>query len=330
LTEEGRVSCTMAWADSPKSIKVPATPSMLRNNLDSSENSPLAYCFASTVFVLNSDEKTRPVTIDIPGSNLVIQTKWVKTSSGKYLAIATTKEIILWDYRRGKMSCKYALANEKSAGPADFFRGIAGVDGKVCVGCSTGIILVLEDSHGSLNLVTRLTASERAASSISAMFGERDMLLSGDSNGNITVWNGSSLTEETAFVARGSRSPCMSVVGRGQIVIGGFASGHIRIFSRMSESIVAEITAHARCITGLALHPTKNIYASAGEDAVVNVFAIPQFESKTDGDIELLFSKCVKDALFTGIAFDSQSIVASIYDRSEMVVFSQKARSSGK
>jgi len=318
----------MAWCDSPKSLKIPATPSMLRNNLDSSEASPLAYCFASTVFVLPRD--ATPVSIDVPGSNLALQAKWVKLSSGKYLAIATTEDIILWDYHREKLSCKYSLVDEKSAGRTDFFRGIAAVSGKLCVGCSTGIILVLEESHGSLNLVTRLEASEKASSSISALFGGKtDTLLSGDSNGNVSVWNGTSLAEETTFASRGSGSPCMSVVGRGQIVIGAFASGHIRIFSRTTERIVAEIAAHARCITGLALHPTKGIYASVGEDAVLNVFAIPQFESKTDGDIDLIFSKSVKDALFTGIAFDSQDIVASVYDRSEMVVFSS-GRKSGK
>ena len=39
-------------------------------------------------------------------------------------------------------------------------------------------------------------------------------------------------------------------------VIGGYGSGHIRVFNYQDGSLVAEITAHARWINALDVNPT--------------------------------------------------------------------------
>ena len=65
------------------------------------------------------------------------------------------------------------------------------------------------------------------------------------------------------------------MVTRGDTVIGGFACGHIRVFRIGVKAAIVEISAHARCVTALAIHPSLPLFASVGEDTVLNVFNVP-------------------------------------------------------
>ena len=59
-------------------------------------------------------------------------------------------------------------------------------------------------------------------------------------------------------------------------LIGAFISGHIRVYKLSSCELFLEISAHARCITGLALHPSLDFFASCGEDGSVNIYTLPK------------------------------------------------------
>jgi len=63
------------------------------------------------------------------------------------------------------------------------------------------------------------------------------------------------------------------------MLLASYASGHLRIYgigpNAEDRVLQAEIGAHARCITALHVHPTLPIFASVGEDCVVNVWSFP-------------------------------------------------------
>ena len=51
-------------------------------------------------------------------------------------------------------------------------------------------------------------------------------------------------------------SPCSTMCVYNDYVVGGYGSGHIRVFNHQDGSLVAEITAHARWINALDVNPT--------------------------------------------------------------------------
>jgi hypothetical protein len=43
------------------------------------------------------------------------------------------------------------------------------------------------------------------------------------------------------------------------MTIGGYASGHIRIFNILSNTKMVEVCAHSQCINAICLHPLKEV-----------------------------------------------------------------------
>ena len=107
--------------------------------------------------------------------------------------------------------------------------------------------------------------------------------------GMIFVWTcadkkASTYEDSMKFLENKRGSPCMTIAIRGSYIVAGFESGHIRIFSlnRKGSMVPAvEVAAHARCITALAFHPKKNIFATVGEDTALNVWKMPDRLNKS-------------------------------------------------
>ena len=57
-------------------------------------------------------------------------------------------------------------------------------------------------------------------------------------------------------------------------VVAAYASGHVRLLSLVTNSIVAEIAAHSRSITALAVHPQLPYVVSVAEDSWVRAWAL--------------------------------------------------------
>ena len=68
-----------------------------------------------------------------------------------------------------------------------------------------------------------------------------------------------------------------------------------------------DIAAHSRCITGLALDPTKSFFATCGEDGSINVWTTPKppigAGTPGQGEIDLLFNERGGSGIYTGIAW---------------------------
>jgi WD40 repeat protein len=282
----------------------------------------------------NLKKPTIIVTKDHP-----IDAKWVKPSSRLYLAIVTRSELRLWDPSKAKIiwsvTCKELLSKGSKMKDTIFFRCVTCTHDAVCLGTSDGQVLILREpkkSRGTLSCDLILGTVKSGLCPITCICADPDSktLAAGNGMGMIFVWaciDKSSTYEDTMkfLMNKKQDSPCMTIAIRESYVVAGFDSGHIRIFSmkRKGSMIPAvEVAAHARCITALAFHPKKNIFATVGEDTSFNVWKMPDRLGKLKNDsvhIELIHSAIHKDVLFTGIVMTKNSVICSAYD--QMVLF---------
>lgn len=300
---------------------------MIRNNIayDSRTNS-VVFCSGKFVQVISCKRRTMTGTENIFTEKYAIRAKWIRPGSKAYLAVLAGDRLCLWDDRKRTLVFS-TNADDVTISKENYFRGVTSVSGKILVGTSTGLVVGLEPSPSAsrgevsfescLNRNTDGTAISCMCTDPRVIDKKRAAFAAGNVSGNISVFSGKELAAECTFAcARGRRSPCMSLAMRGAHVFAGFASGHVRIFSRKSRSMIVEICAHARSLTGLALHPSRDMLASVGEDTVLNVWT---FSEK--GEVDLKFSEAIEDALLTGVAFRGREIVATAYDRDAVLVF---------
>lgn len=167
-----------------------------------------------------------------------------------------------------------------------FFRGINFSSTMDCilVGTSWGDIIVEKllgaaESSESYHPKPSLLGHKAAVTFIQS---DDKYIYSADDTGVIIQWDkqGDPLVKHND--AKGF--PCTSLVLLKNIVIASYASGYLRIYgngnnNRDDRALQAEIGAHARCITALHVHPVLPIFASVGEDCVVNVWSLPNVSS---------------------------------------------------
>ena len=101
----------------------------------------------------------------------------------------------------------------------------------------------------------------------------------------------------------------------------------MRIFNPAKPHILAEIAAHNRCINAIAgLVPSDTfdlwVFASVGDDTMLNVWSIDS-RPETDGvEVELLNSVSCADALLVGVAFKgTDNIITSSYEATSLQVW---------
>ena len=90
-------------------------------------------------------------------------------------------------------------------------------------------------------------------------------------------------------------------VGLAMFVVG-YASGTIKLFLCETGQLVCEIGGHSRQVNALVAHPSRMVFASAGDDTFVNLWEITG--SQVDRlDINILTSSIVNDYQVVGLAF---------------------------
>ena len=103
----------------------------------------------------------------------------------------------------------------------------------------------------------------------------------------------------------------------------GFASGRVKLFVCESGRLVCEIGAHSRQVNALVSHPTRSVFATAGDDTFVNVWEVSG-GSVERLDVNLLTSSIVNDFQVVGLSFGTErysSLVASVYDYKVFLVW---------
>jgi hypothetical protein len=236
-----------------------------------------------------------------------------------------------------------------SAGRSTFFRGIAAVPpDRVCVGTSGGQVLVLEIRGKECLLIkTHATArtAERAvqpangghAAPISCAAGAKDLLVTGDDAGLAIVWSAAAEEESLRMSSSQPRDPVMCADVKLPYAVLGYASGRVSVFSCVSGMRWMEVTAQARACTGVAVHPSKPMFVTVGEDTVLSVWTLPDFDADSEKEPlkkrksramhAVLHSGAIKDRILTGVAWAKDgSLVTAAFGRPTLEVFKRLTR----
>ena len=255
----------------------------------------------------------------------------------------------------------------EEAAAAHFARGLAGartqragVSAVLC-GTSWGEVLVttLEGASLSAAVGPSLRGGHRAA--VTSVAADERSVVSADDAGVIAQWEPILAPAASAVAAApakaiapvavldfGSGFPCTSVALLDDLIVAGYASGHVRIFRQGGgggggkplnrATLEVEFAAHARCLMALALHPSKPTFATVGEDCVLNVWSLPDARAGAPpaGDAAAVPQRCtvlldmtapIPDRLLTGVAFSpymrstATHVMVAAYDLPALHVF---------
>merc|ERR1711991_1064798 len=110
--------------------------------------------------------------------------------------------------------------------------------------------------------------------------------------------------------------PCTSVAMRNGVIYVAYGNGVVRLFDAEEQRLVAEIDAHGRAVTGLAVHPTQPWFATVGQDSVLAVFAVGEGTR-----VEALTTRVLEDSMPFGVAWSGRSILVSKYDSRKLDIF---------
>ena len=253
--------------------------------------------------------------------------------------VAVIDGVQLWQLDAGIKSLRMLLCHNLSSGSKDgsdevanpetavFARGIARSQrGRhVCVGCSSGAVLVFGTAEPEVDVQLErwVPAHGSPVTAVAASTRGDDVVVSADEAGELRLWELPSFTprgRESDGKDRGlldagdARDPCtgLALVGAAACC-GAFASGHVRVYDLASSyGKLAELQAHTRCVTALAVDDKGLELATVSEDSFLHVWSLEPRdgaggdEAKADGadpSLALTYSHQVTDAVLTGVQF---------------------------
>eukprot|EP00756_Hemistasia_phaeocysticola_P012287 Hpha_TRINITY_DN15186_c3_g10::TRINITY_DN15186_c3_g10_i1::g.128701::m.128701 len=243
------------------------------------------------------------------------QVKISRIGSRLLMFVVRTSTLQVWDAEKESLVASYTSPNEDVLFMS---RGLGilpgkGDDAAIFMGHSNGHISVVDFSGADLKLVKSLARHADNISDICA--GEADgcggVIASADIAGELVLWS-EDLTECGKAAFPGDTITSVHIAG--SFVVAGFGSGLIRLYNAKSLSVFAQIAAHARWITALAVAPTRNLIASVSEDMLLCIWRLPCKEN--GGKVQLVGHKLVPDCVLTGVQFldGGKRVLANAYD----------------
>ncbi|KAL1495672.1 hypothetical protein AB1Y20_016537 [Prymnesium parvum] len=308
---------------SPRKALVGHSASLLHGNLARSPTH-LAYVhnadliLLSEAALLSSAPHPPVVRLPAPHAAAILQARWVGVGAAEYLVLAAHGALQLHssDGRR--------LAHTLLCAEGGWWCGVCGVSrgGRrvLCAGTSDGAVCVLEGEEegwaeayyeAAEGAVVELSAEARSDGALVAV---------ADARGGVGVFRLSDEAwERLGDFPSDEGATCTSVRLRDSRLFAAYSSGHIRLFEVGADSchLSCLIAAHTRWINALELHPTKPMFASAGEDCCVTVWSW-----SAEGKVTALWSTHVTDALLCGLAFSHDTLAATAYDQPHVYVWS--------
>ena len=232
----------------------------------------------------------------------------------------------IWSSDGSKML--FLVDTKASEGEMDVsMKGIASSLNFIFIGGSNGIISVISEKDHKFELVHEIRTSERCE--ITCLFATDQLLLAGNEKGDLFIYKITSSFEELCkFVGFGFM--VTSVLLEESVAVAAYSSGHIRIFRlslsrfgrRGMNELAIELCAHCRCINALALYSSKNIFASCGEDQMLNIWELSSFTGSEAISVKLIFNEKVDNRLLTGVTFFGDGRLAVVaYDDDKFLLF---------
>ncbi|XP_045131912.1 WD repeat-containing protein 54-like [Portunus trituberculatus] len=313
-----------------KTVPFKSTASLMPNNLSRVRMDGKIYAGVihkqelNVVCTANTGEEPRVVVARMassaPAGVTIMQAAWTDVHGRAFLVLATTKGILVYDWDGSVLRHAHLLPMPPPDSPFSFTKGIAALyTGYICVGMHTGEVVMLRVSkNGNVNGTEIVRWHSRP---ITALASHGKMLVSGDDEGNLVVAQEEGTLSKTCSIDICESPVTCLAVWSGQ-VLAGFLSGHLKIFNMLNGRILAEVCAHARCITGLDVARDSGMVVTAGEDSFMRVWQL--HPSRPDHPIEHVHSAVEENAALCGVAFTddlgSGYIVAS-YDSKELICY---------
>lgn len=296
-----------------------SSPSLLLSNL-SVEYGVAAFCDGDGVWLVHlATGKQRRVACEW---SVVFEAKLFASHDGLVLVAAHMEGVTMWTVVDGITSVRplrtHSFPSRASKEERGYARGIARSREHVCIGASTGDILVVRLDDGE-----KVTVESRAHSApVTALGSCEDRVASGDERGEIRLREAPSMRSRTELDVGRTDEPvtCIAMPHRSACVAG-FLAGWVRVYDECG--LVAELQAHSRCVTALAICDDRLV--TVGEDTYLHVWSLPSIrdakEESTPTLFEPLYHHQVENAILTGLAIENKKIVAAAYEMAKLYTF---------
>eukprot|EP01139_Manchomonas_bermudensis_P020418 Amastigsp_a678738_33.p1 type:complete len:326 gc:universal Amastigsp_a678738_33:48-1025(+) len=315
-----------APTDSPwREVAVAASPSPIANNLSSNG---LHFVYADGVDVhmvpvsYSEARKSRARNTKITESSktLVTQVKWCWLKRSAVIAVTSNDTIRVIDATGTRTLFTYSMTTDNVSA---FYRGVTASTlddvSSLLVGTSVGDILVLSE-RGELS--GTLTGNGCSITELTSFADTRDfehdkragLMISGDESGVVSAWDLRSQAKTTALFG-GEGIPCTCVRLMDGAAIATFANGVIRVLSLESGTVTAEIAAHSRFISSLALSRDR-LAVTAGYDGLVYSWDLSDLQN-----IKRVFAGEIPSSLLQGVATSTDADFAVVAYDSHRVRF---------
>jgi len=282
---------------------------------------------------------TNAVMLESEDAAQIQQIRWVQLQAHELLVLATTKNLNIYSSDGKRLiHVVTAAGGDSPDSPAAAFRGIGGCSAGsrdyICVGVSTGAVCLVPVETDNLVFGDSLLSPTSEVGVVDVTAGQapetgaddasmRALVCSANELGSVNVhaleadgvWLHVTTFDESNAGGTHDGTPvlCTSTRMRGQYLYCAYSTGSVKIFDLVSCALCVQITAHARWINALEVHPNGTLFATAAEDTNVHVWSL------ADGPkVALLATIPVTDAMLCGLAFtggiDRTHVSVSSYD----------------
>jgi len=244
-------------------------------------------------------------------SDTISQARFIRMAGmGDLLVVITHTGLVnLYDDTGQKLLAFHKLARTSPPGPVAkelLLSGISNDNARLFIGAATGEVLVFNVSKQKFVLTKKHPGHKDAISDLAyvetAPNSQTGILISGDQSGSLALWDDSKEVLTRTVELPGPNTPITSIrCGHGYAVIS-FASGLIRLLDLKLRKYVVELTAHARSIIAVDVHPTRPIFAATSEDTYTSIWTFP-----VNKKIKNIFCGSLGHSLFTGLQFCGKS-----------------------
>lgn len=319
-----------------------SSASLLSNNLDvcqlpgkGPDECKLAVIHKSVVWVFtpkevharnNADSALPYKQVFCKGENsqfcsTILQAKWCVFPQRTLLILSSIRGIQAFEDDGSLMVFWQALAPNPIEGQAQYARGISVVGTEhVSIGVADGSVLVFHVPIKGPGIKLQETLNGHSHS-ICDIASDGDMMVTSDEVGKIIKWKAGGHFTKISEI-NGFGYPCSSICLLNDLVIGGYGSGHIRVFNSASGVMLAEVCAHSRWINAMDISQESGLLVSASEDSYVRVWKI----THNPFNLEFLHEESITDVQLVGAKFldkEGSTFAVTGYDSNEAFIFSK-------
>lgn len=303
---------------------LPATVSLLHNNLSTSSNGWLA-CVHNSVNQgagkLMLHHLGSCMSKDGPEVTQVTSVRFLDLACGSVLCVASTTGTTI--YSEDATTTLFHCALADLTPETDVLKHHQGAcyvapAQHIIIGMSKGSITAIQandfNSFMSLTESAPQTATVGIADICYAACVNR--VVTAHHSGELRYWYTAAqgqYVNDVIIPAQLSQAP-VHVTTLGPRLVVTFGPGTICLYDAATRELQVEITAHARWITAVSVREDLGTIASVGEDTALNVWQV----DPASGQVSLRHSQIVADKLLTGVAFHSMGVAVTAYDSDEL------------